>query len=163
MLYWITSYAKQRNYAYGDEWKKERAEGKFARLDASWDEHTAYIKTAESLIAPLQQSQLQALAAAVDIAGPRIVVYNPLPWQRDGVVSVAVGEAALAALRPAEGGEAIAVEKDGPTVRFVARGVPAGGYRTYVPCDAAGNVSELRADDSGTHARIALLPRRARS
>ncbi len=147
-LYWITSYAKQRNYAYGDEWKKERAEGKFARLDASWDEHTAYIKTAQSLIAPLQQSQLQALAAAVHVAGPRIVVYNPLPWQRDGVVSVTVNEGALTAVKPAEGGEAIAVEKDGPTVRFVARGVPASGYRTYVPCDAAGNVSELRADDS---------------
>ena len=43
--------------------RRNAAEGKFARLDASWDEHTAYIKTAQSLIAPLQQSQLQALAA----------------------------------------------------------------------------------------------------
>lgn len=145
-LYWITSYAKQRNYAYGDAWKKERAEGKFARLDASWDEHTAYIKTAQSLIAPLQQSQLQALAASVAIAGPRIVVHNPLPWQRDGVVSVAAGNVAIAALQPAEGGETIAVDKDGSAVRFVARGVPAGGYRTYVPCDKAAVATELRAD-----------------
>jgi len=145
-LYWITSYAKQRNYAYGDQWKKERAEGKFTRLDASWDEHTAYIKTAQSLIAPLRQSQLQALAGAVDVVGPRIIVYNPLPWQRDGVVSVSAESTTGAALKPVEGGETIAVEKDGPAVHFVARDVPAGGYRTYVPCGAAAKESGTGTD-----------------
>ncbi len=157
-LYWITSYAKQRNYAYGEEWKKERAEGKFARLDASWDEHTAYIKTAQALIAPLQESQLQALVNAVDVTGPRIVVRNPLAWQRDGVVSVAVGDAPMTAVKPADGGDAIAVEKNDRIIRFVARGVPAGGYRTYVPAPENGTASdqddrrlshfpELRADE----------------
>jgi alpha-mannosidase len=146
-LYWITSYAKQRNYAYGDDWKKELAAGKFARLDASWDEHTAYIKTAESLIAPLQHSQLQALAAGVSVTGPRIVVSNPLPWRRDGVVRVSVGETAVEALQPAEGGETVAVERDGESVRFVARDVPAGGYRTYVPAAVAAVSSELHSDE----------------
>jgi len=146
-LYWITSYAKQHNYAYGDEWKQELAAGKFARLEASWDEHTGYIKKTQSLIEPLRLSQLQALAAAVAVPGSRIVVHNPLPWPRDGVVELAVGEAALDALRPAEGGEAIAVERNGTAIRFTARAVPAGGYRTYVPATLAAAPSELRCDE----------------
>ncbi len=146
-LYWITSYAKQRNYAYGDEWKQELAAGKFARLAASWDEHTGYIKKAQSLVEPLRQSQLQTLADSVSVTGPRIVVHNPLPWPRADVVEVAVGETQVNALRPAEGGEAIPVERQGTTIRFTARDVPAGGYRTYVPAESAAAPAAMGCDD----------------
>ena len=87
----------------------------------------------------------QRLAAAG--TGPRIVVSNPLPWRRDGVVRVSVGEAVVEALQPAEGGETIAVEKDGELVRFTARDVPAGGYRTYVPVTMAKLPSALHSDE----------------
>ena len=38
-IYWIGN-----KLSYGEEFKKERAKGRFDRLEGSWDEHTAYIK-----------------------------------------------------------------------------------------------------------------------
>jgi hypothetical protein len=146
-LYWVTSYAKQRNYSYGDAWKQDRAAGRFAKLDASWEEHTNYIRTARDLIVPAVASQTGSLAQAVSVAGPRIVVYNPLPWPRDGIVRVAVDKPAFAALRATDGEETIAIERDGAAVRFAARAVPAMGYRTYVPAPAAADGTSLRADE----------------
>ncbi len=90
--------------AYGDAFQRERSEGRYERTEASWAEHTAYIEKARDLITPALQGNLRMLAKAV--GGSRIVVFNPLPWKRDGVVRV--------------GG------KD-----FVARNVPPCGYRAF--------------------------------
>ena len=93
-------------FGFGADFQRERAAGRYECIESSWNEHTAYIEKARDLIAPALQENLHALAAAV--GGGRVVVFNPLPWQRDGVVRVG--------------------EKD-----FVARAVPAGGYRAYRP------------------------------
>jgi alpha-mannosidase len=85
-IYWIGN-----KLSYGEAFKKERAAGRFDRLEASWDEHTAYIKKAHEIIAPELAKNLQALAQGVKAEGRRVVVYNPLPWKRSGVVSLDVG------------------------------------------------------------------------
>jgi len=101
--------------AYGDAFQRERAEGRYERTEASWAEHTAYIEKARDLITPALQGNLRALGKAV--GGKRIVVFNPLPWKRDGIVRVG--------------------DKD-----FVARDVPPCGYRAYDKLEAAGDALE---------------------
>lgn len=106
--------------SFGAQFQQERAAGRFTRSEASWAEHTAYIEKACALAGPVMQANLNALAQAAG-KGPRIVVFNPLPWQRDGVVGSGADE-------------------------FVARGVPPLGYKTY-PVDALPkSKGELRAD-----------------
>lgn len=102
-------------FGFGDDFKRERASGRFARIESSWDEHTAYIEKTRDLITPVLQTNLDALARAV--GGKRIVVFNPLPWKRDGVVRVGDKE-------------------------FVARDVPASGYRAFRELEPAGDSLE---------------------
>jgi hypothetical protein len=131
-LWWLTPYGKGINFHYGDIWRSERAQGRFQKLEASWAEHTAYIETAERIVRPLLDAHLQTLARAVGVNAPRIVVYNPLPWRRDGFVRAPLA-GTVAALRATDDRQIVPVEPGQGVVGFVARNVPAMGYRTYVP------------------------------
>ena len=73
---------------YGDDFQKLPT-NKFAGLEGSWEDKTDYIRTAGAVTHTLLTSNLAALARAVKQDGPRIVVYNPLPWARSGIVEVA--------------------------------------------------------------------------
>lgn len=116
-LWWALKYSNGAKMPYGEAWRKERKAGKYNRIESSWDEHTAYIEKAASVLDPLLEGELAALARSVKQEGPRMVVFNPLPWRRDGLVQF-----------PAGG--------DRP---FLARDVPALGYRT-VPAGADGRI-----------------------
>jgi Polysaccharide lyase family 4, domain III/Glycosyl hydrolases family 38 N-terminal domain len=129
---WIDS-----KLSYGEAFQKDRAAGRFNRIESSWDEHTAYIKRAHEIIAPELEKNLQALAQGVKVEGGRVIVYNPLPWKRSGVVSLDVRGFAPSALKPSEGGKASPVDHTTGRLSFVAHDVPAMGYRTYVACDSA--------------------------
>lgn len=145
-LYWITKYGGGAKFGYGETWKADHQQGRFQRLEDSWAEHTAYIEKARDLIAPVLTNELQALAAAVSVEGQRVVVFNPLPWTRDGLVAVNSQNAAIPALKPADGGEVVPAETSGGTMRFVARDVSAMGYRSYVPVKAEIAPAVLSAD-----------------
>jgi alpha-mannosidase len=129
-IYWIGN-----KLSYGEEFKKERAQGRFERLEGSWDEHTAYIKQAHQIIAPELEKNLQALARGVNAEGRRVVVYNPLPWKRSGVVGLDGGGFAPAALRPTDSREASPVEATTGRLSFFARDIPPMGYRTFVAAE----------------------------
>jgi len=90
---------------YGDAFRKLPA-GHFANLEGSWEDKTDYIRTAGRIAASLLETNLATLARAVDWPGPRVVVYNPLPWSRSGVVEVS-GR------------------------RFLAKDIPPCGYKTF--------------------------------
>jgi hypothetical protein len=145
-LYWVSQYNDGRALVYGDEWRKLAAEGKYRRLEDSWAEHTAYIRSVLDLTEPASEQQRKSLAKAVNVRGRRIVVYNPLPWKRDGVVvSGSVGK--CTALKAVDNGEIVPAHTYHDTALwFVARDVPAMGYRTYVPTKAKPPPSTLRAD-----------------
>lgn len=123
--------------SFGEDFKQDRAAGRFARSEASWEEHTAYIHKAHDLIAPVWKEDLQALARGVNVAGPRIVVYNPLPWKRSGIVKVAAADLAPAALKAIDTGTVAPVENSAGRLTFFARDLPSMGYRTYVPVENA--------------------------
>lgn len=75
------------NWFYGEPFKADLKTKKFDRLIASWEEHTDYARNAAKLAAAPLVSAMDALAKAVAVAGPRTVVFNPLPWPRDAVVN----------------------------------------------------------------------------
>jgi hypothetical protein len=121
---------------YGADFRKDQAAGRFRKIEASWDEHTAYIRNAQEILMPVLRQNLKSLARGVGHAGQRIVVYNPLPWKRDGLVSIAAQMPGADAVRAVDGGGTLAVEKVDGRLRFLARDVPPMGYRTYVPAKA---------------------------
>jgi alpha-mannosidase len=147
-LAWITPYSGNVKYLYGDAWKKARAEGRYDRSESSWREHTAYIEKARDLIQPLLESDMQALARAVSVDGSRIVVYNPLATNRSGYVSMPGGDRRFGAVKSVPDGEILPVEISGEHLGFVARDVPAMGYRTYVPVKADPGPAKLVADEN---------------
>ena len=98
-------------YSYGDDWKKWMNEaaaepipenGNYADLknsDAhntsigskrkwlhSYDEKRQYIRNTNDIVSTALSQRLDQLAAAINKKGKRVVVYNPLPWKRAGMI-----------------------------------------------------------------------------
>jgi alpha-mannosidase len=128
---------------FGRAWEELWERGlppQYQLMEKAWKDHAGYIDEVQRLIEPPYEDALMTLADNVHVAGGRVVVYNPLPWSRDGEVTLNVFDLPPGAcLRPAAGGRALAVSHEGPTVagpcrviRFVAKDVPPMGYRTYV-------------------------------
>ncbi|MCL4179764.1 MAG: hypothetical protein KJ072_18710 [Verrucomicrobia bacterium] len=61
---------------------------KHADLEASWEDKTDYIREAARISRRITEANLRSLAGAVKHIGPGMVVYNPLPWTRSGVVEL---------------------------------------------------------------------------
>ncbi len=129
-LYWVSRYGKELNWHYGEGWKADRAAGRFDRLEQSWAEHSSYIETTRALTEPVLARELESLALSVNTSGKRIVVYNPLPWKRDGLVRIP-GSPIEGALTPIDGGQKLPTWSEDGTLCFVARDLPPSGYRTY--------------------------------
>ncbi len=153
-LSWVTKYIGRgetgtggaENWAYGDKWKADLAAGRFKRLEQSWDDKSRYAAAAQELIAPVLRGELQALADATAGAGARVVVFNSLPWKRDGLVAVKFPGSDVTVLKPADGGLAVAVAADREAVRFLARDIPSLGYRIYLPAKSDATAVALTAD-----------------
>jgi hypothetical protein len=94
------------------------------------------------MVEPAIRQRMAALAAAVDVPGRRIVVFNPLPWPRDAAVEVP-WTGTITALTDVADRQSVAAQSQQGTLRFVARNLPPLGYRTFVPAQGAtrGNVS----------------------
>ncbi len=112
---------------FGEAFTKVPA-GKYSDLEASWEDKTNYIITASSITNDILQTDMSALARGVNQNGPRVVVYNPLPWSRSGRIEI-----------PGQ-----------PDHFMLANEVPAGGYKTFPmdqvtssdPSDISGNSIE---------------------
>ncbi len=129
---------------YGRAWQEELAAGKYAHMEESWREHGAYIRTAQDSVCPALAANMQTLARSINVDGPRVVVFNPLPWKRDDVVTVDGGASLGTSWKDAATGETISAERSGDSLRLLLRQLPSLGYRTYVPAasrDADGGVS----------------------
>lgn len=134
--------------SYGDLFREERAAGRFARTEESWDEHAAYARSASERSGALLREGLIAVARSVDVAGPRAVVHNPLPWTRDGEVTVA-WPGPLPAWVGTPGGAPVPTTARDGEVTFVAHDVPPNGYVTYVPAREGGRAASGLSADTG--------------
>ena len=162
---WITGYGKDTKWSYGDAWRAERAAGRFQRLESSWAEHTAYIENAQRLIQPVLESQMKTLAESVAQSGPRIVVFNPLPWTRmSSIASLKSADARFSGrftglYSPSEPPSDPRGLVDHFGLRFELGEVPPLGYRTFLrtgtvePC----YYPEVRQEVAEIHARSTTL------
>jgi hypothetical protein len=57
-------------------------------LESTWADHAGYIRTAAEIADQLGGPALSQLASNVAVAGPRAVVFNPLPRRRDALVEI---------------------------------------------------------------------------
>ena len=110
--------------------------------------HIVYVDEAESMefvkltSEPILAGSLRTLAARIDTRGPGlpVVVFNPLSWERTDVTEAEVqfpGRVQNVSVQDPEGHSvpAAVVSRDDSTgtvkVRFLARSVPANGYRVF--------------------------------
>ncbi|MEI6396449.1 MAG: hypothetical protein WCT12_35750, partial [Verrucomicrobiota bacterium] len=68
---------------YGAGWDTLWAQGlppNYRLMDESWQEHASHIEDVQRLVTTPYCDALMTLCDNVNVSGPRIVVYNPLPW-----------------------------------------------------------------------------------
>lgn len=107
---------KTDGWRYGDDWQKARADGKYALFEKSFDDKRDYIYSAANIVTNALDERMQLLAQNVNASGPRVVVFNPLPWKRSGEV---------------------AVNEPGGIIHFFAKDIPPCGYKTFnAPADS---------------------------
>ncbi|SHE36338.1 Glycosyl hydrolases family 38 N-terminal domain-containing protein [Arenibacter palladensis] len=131
------SHGNQLGWKYGDEFKLNKSLGHYDYIEETWIEKRNRIHKAEKIVAPLLRKQLKQLAASVNVEGKRIVVYNPLPWERGGRVRFFGGVYGknfnIYALKDALTEQIIPVYEDGSLFSFDVDAVPAGGYKSFIP------------------------------
>ena len=91
-------------YCYGEEWKQKLAAGGYKFLLEGFDQKRAYARRAAATVQQALEQRMAGLAAAVKVPGRRVVVFNPLPWRRDGAVDVPWSGAATAVDRRCQSG-----------------------------------------------------------
>ena len=131
------THGDQHKWTYNDDFKINKSLGNYDFIEASWTEKGNRIRKAERIIVPLMMSQMKELAASVAVEGKRIIVYNPLPWSRNGNVKFFAGiyqkNFEIYGLKDLNTGKIIPVYNDYNLISFEAENVPSLGYKTYVP------------------------------
>jgi hypothetical protein len=91
-MYWNAKYLTPNNdvgqctnWQYGDKWKAKLGSEPFERWIKSWDEKSDYADSTFEISHTILHSQMERLAQSVHVSGPRAVIYNPLPWSREGI------------------------------------------------------------------------------
>ncbi|WP_143305950.1 glycoside hydrolase family 38 N-terminal domain-containing protein [Chitinophaga vietnamensis] len=128
------SHAGSGAWAYGDAFTQQRAQGVYDDLETSWKEKSNRVFMAENSVTPYLRRQLRELAQECKVAGKRIFVYNPLPWQRSGLVTLQTSTDWNPgnAVKDIATGEIIPVSSRDNVIQFMAKDIPASGYSNYV-------------------------------
>ena len=128
---WGPDVPRYAGYAYGEEWKRKLTAGDYRFLLEGFDQKAAYARKAATVTEHGIETRMAALAASVNVAGRRIVVFNPLPWRRTGAVQVPWSGGATT-LTDAADRKGVACAVDQGRLQFVAQDLPPLGYRTFV-------------------------------
>jgi len=122
-------------WAYSDEFENLRAKGYYEPIEYSWKEKSNHISLAAKLVDPVLSREIKGLAGSVNIAGERIVVYNPLPWKRSDLVTIQTSQPLKKSLKNSATGEIVPVFRNHNILHFQANNIPAMGYAAFVPVD----------------------------
>lgn len=144
---------------YGMAWQELWEKGlpaQYRLMEASWNDHAGYINHVKEMVSSPYFDAVASLADHVKVAGKRLVVYNPLPWKRDGEVEFdtrLIFGNDFVSLKPVDGGPAIpvsheqaAIEDAAPMSRFMVKDIPPMGYRTFVASNEKVQEPELTVD-----------------
>ncbi|MBP5510122.1 MAG: hypothetical protein J6Z49_04325 [Kiritimatiellae bacterium] len=106
---------------YDGNFRRRYDAGEYKAFDESFQYHADYAHRARKAAQDGIKVRMAALARNVAAEGPRVVVFNPLPYERDAEVEVEMPEdySLLGGVR------------DSGKVKFLAKGLPAGGYKTF--------------------------------
>ncbi|SMO71983.1 glycoside hydrolase family 38 N-terminal domain-containing protein [Solitalea koreensis] len=89
-------------YKYNDDFIKARKEGFYEKFESSFKDKARYINITDSIIGTNFNARMSLLAKNVKASAGDLLVYNPLPWMRSGVVDFN-GEKIVAENIPANG------------------------------------------------------------
>ncbi len=145
---------------YGNDWQDLWEKGlppQYRLMERSWNDHAGYAGNVRYLVEKPYEDAVAALADNVNVEGNRIVVYNPLPWSRDGEIDVdtrLLFGNDFVSIKPVDGGPALpvsheypAIEDKQPMSRIVVRDIPPMGYRTYKMSMENAAIPEMKADE----------------
>jgi alpha-mannosidase len=118
---------------YGPEWQAQRAQGRYEKMEASWRDKGHFAEEASRLAHQTIARDLAALVGAVKVKGPRIVVFNPVPWRRAALVHLENAGGAGGGWKDAETGKLVSAAPSGGGIDLAAEDLPALGYRTFIP------------------------------
>lgn len=116
------------NAAYDGSWQYEN--------QFEWKRSNAF--GAKALTEKVLDNSLSALASNVRTAGTSVYVYNPLNWERNDVVTITDISALPAQFVIKDGDVSIPYTINDGVLTFVAPGVPALGYKTFLIEEAPG-------------------------
>jgi hypothetical protein len=131
------THGDQQYWSYNDDFKINKSLGYYSYAETSWQEKANRVQSAERIVGPVMQRQLKHLASSVAAEGKRIVVYNSLPWKRNGRVKFFAGvyqkDFEVFAVIDIETGKILQVHNDDNLISFDAEEIPSLGYKTYIP------------------------------
>lgn len=152
-------YIRQPFGKNGADWDRFWAEGMspaYRLMEECWQEKAQCAEDARRLTADPCADAILTLSDSVATPGARVVVYNPLPWPRDGEITLNCFHLpAGASLKPTDGGPAVPVAYDAPSIetnpsrvrRCVVQNIPPMGYRTFVFSNETAAATQLAADE----------------
>lgn len=100
----------EKRYLYNDAFVKARKEGLYQKFEASFRDKAHYINITDSIVSANFSSRMKMLAENAQAKAGDVIVYNPLPWIRSGIVEVG-GEKIMVQNIPASGYKVIARQK----------------------------------------------------
>ncbi len=102
-------------------------------MEQSWDEQRERVSQASQNLQNVSPDILHRIAAAINVSGPRMVVFNGLGWQRDAWVELAGYQKELAGKCLVDPGseECVKLTNDNGQLRAYVHGLPAFGYKTF--------------------------------
>lgn len=120
-------------YLYGDAFTQKYEQGRYDWFDRDFDNKRAYSVSQDSAVTALINNCMTRLADAVGTETGRIVVYNPLPWERDSRVSVELPDGVKpGSLKDAVTGGKVPFVSENNYLVFNATDLPSGGYKAYL-------------------------------
>ena len=158
---WGPDVGRYAGYTYGEQWKRKLAAGDYRFLLEGFAQKRAYAHKAAESVEPAIAERMAALAKAVNVDGRRVVVFNPLPWERNGVVDVSwAGD--IQALTDVASGEVVPAAVEGRATAFRGEEPAADGLPNLQRVTAAiPEARQCRCEDADHRKRA--VPRDARS
>ena len=72
---------------YGNEFYQQ-PDNEYKNLEESWEDKTNYVRRSDSIFQCERNQIWQPWPKQLNYDGERLVVYNPLPWKRSGMIKI---------------------------------------------------------------------------